>query len=135
MTRFVSTRNIRFMIREVFNADSLTAHPYYDRHTFKMFDMVTDAAVKLATQLMYPVLAEMDRNPPVLENGQVKVHKAVKKIMAEFGQGGWIASGFPESHGASGSHYRTCRCQADAAVSAIGRRGRVFPDSAMRHVC
>ena len=99
MTRVVSTRNIRFMIREVFDADSLTTYPCYDRHTPKMFDMVTDAAVKLATQLMYPVLAEMDRNPPVLENGQVKVHKAVKKIMAEFGQGGWIASGFPESHG------------------------------------
>ena len=99
MTRFVSTRNIRFMIREVFDADSLTTHPYYDRHTPKMFDMVTDAAVKLATQLMYPVLAEMDRNPPVLENGQVTVHKAIKKIMAEFGQGGWIASGFPKSHG------------------------------------
>ncbi len=99
MTRFVSTRNIRFMIREVFDADSLTTHPYYERHTPKMFDMVTDAAVKLGTRLMYPILAEMDRNPPVLENGQVKVHKAVKKIMAEFGQGGWIASGFPESHG------------------------------------
>jgi len=80
MTRFVSTRNIRFMIREVFNADSLTTHPYYDRHTPKMFDMVTDAAVKLATQLMYPVLTEMDQNPPVLENGQVKVHKAVNVV-------------------------------------------------------
>ncbi|MCF8092478.1 MAG: acyl-CoA dehydrogenase [Desulfotignum sp.] len=99
MTRFVSTRNIRFMIREVFDADSLTAHPYYDRHTPKMFDMVMDAAVKLATQLMYPVLTEMDRHPPVLENGQVKAHKAVKKIMTEFGQGGWISAGFPESHG------------------------------------
>ena len=99
MTRFVSARNIRFMIREVFDAGALTAHPYYDRHTPKMFDMVIDEAVTLATQLMYPVFAQMDQNPPVFENGQVKVHRAVKKIMAEFGQGGWIASGFPESHG------------------------------------
>ena len=99
MTRFVSTRNIRFLITEVFDAGALTAHPYYDRHTPKMFDMVIDEAVTLATQLMYPVLADMDRHPPVLENGQVKVHRAVKKFMAEFGKGGWIASGFPEAHG------------------------------------
>ncbi|MFN2437286.1 MAG: acyl-CoA dehydrogenase N-terminal domain-containing protein, partial [Desulfotignum sp.] len=31
MTRFVSTRNIRFLITEVFDASALTAHPYYDR--------------------------------------------------------------------------------------------------------
>ncbi|MCK5100838.1 MAG: acyl-CoA dehydrogenase, partial [Desulfobacteraceae bacterium] len=40
-----------------------------------------------------------DRNQPVLEGGEVKVHRSVKKIMKEFGQGGWIASGFSEEHG------------------------------------
>ncbi|MBU1342520.1 MAG: acyl-CoA dehydrogenase, partial [Proteobacteria bacterium] len=71
----------------------------YKKHNEKMFDMVIDAALKLATNLMYPVLEEMDRKPPILIDGQVKVHSAVKKIMEEFGQGGWIASGIPEAHG------------------------------------
>jgi alkylation response protein AidB-like acyl-CoA dehydrogenase len=99
MTRFLSTRNIRFLTTEVFDSGALTTHPYYGRHTPGMFDMVIDEAVRLATQLMYPVFSQMDRHPPVLENGQVKVHRDVRKIMTEFGKGGWIASGFPESHG------------------------------------
>jgi len=99
MTKFISTRNIRFMIKEIFESKSLTDYPYYSKHSEKMFDMVIDAALKLAVKLMYPVLEEMDQNQPVLEDGQVKVHRAVKKIMKEFGQGGWISSGFSEEHG------------------------------------
>ncbi|WP_457551060.1 acyl-CoA dehydrogenase [Desulfobacula sp.] len=99
MSKFVSIRNIRFMIKEVFDSKSLTEYDYYSKHTEKMFDMVIDEALTLAVKLMYPVLEEMDKNQPVLENGQVKVHKSVKKIMKEFGQGGWIASGFSEAHG------------------------------------
>jgi len=87
------------MIKEVFDATSLTEYDYYSKHNGKMFDMVIDAAVKLASTLLYPVLEEMDRHQPVLEAGQVKVHGAVKKIMKEFGRGGWISSGFSEVHG------------------------------------
>lgn len=99
MTKFVSKRNIRFMLTEIFDSGSLTEHDYFGRHNEKMFEMVIDAALKLAAKLMYPVLEEMDKNQPVLENGEVKVHKSVKKIMTEFGQGGWISAGFSEDHG------------------------------------
>ncbi|MBU1697111.1 MAG: acyl-CoA dehydrogenase family protein [Proteobacteria bacterium] len=99
MSKFVSIRNIRFMIKEVFDSKALTDYDYYSNHNEKMFDMVIDEALKLASKLMYPVLEEMDQNQPVLEDGQVKVHGAVKKIMKEFGQGGWIASGFSEENG------------------------------------
>jgi butyryl-CoA dehydrogenase len=37
----------------------------------------------------------MDRNPPELVNGEVKVHPSVKSIMKEFGEGGWISSRVP----------------------------------------
>jgi hypothetical protein len=36
----------------------------------------------------------VDRNPPELIAGQVKVHPAVAGIIKEFGQGGWIAATF-----------------------------------------
>jgi alkylation response protein AidB-like acyl-CoA dehydrogenase len=99
MTKFISQRNLKFMTKEIFNVESLTEHAYYSNHNQKMFDMVIDEALNLAVKLMYPVFEEMDRNQPVLENGEVKVHKSVKKIMREFGKGGWIASGFSEEHG------------------------------------
>ncbi|WP_299981812.1 acyl-CoA dehydrogenase [Desulfobacula sp.] len=99
MTKFISKRNLQFLIKEVFQTKTLTTYDYYSEHNEKMFDMVIDEAQKLAVKLMYPVLDEMDKKPPELVNGEVRVHAAVKKIMKEFGQGGWIASGFSKVHG------------------------------------
>lgn len=99
MAKFISTKNLRFLIKTVFKADQLADSDYYSGYTEKMFDMVIDEAVKLASELMVPCLQEMDKTPPQVIDGEVKVHSAVKKIMAEFGRGGWIASGFPKEHG------------------------------------
>ena len=94
-TRFVSERNIKFLLYEVFDVESLTKYEYYSQHNRKMFDMVLKAAVKLGQDLLFPVFEEMDRNQPELVNGEVKVHPSVKTIMKEFGEGGWISSRVP----------------------------------------
>jgi len=99
MTKFISKRNLQFLIKEVFQTKTLTTYDYFSEHNEKMFDMVINEALKLAVNLMYPILDEMDKNPPQLVKGEVKVHAAVKKILKEFGRGGWIASGFPKVHG------------------------------------
>jgi alkylation response protein AidB-like acyl-CoA dehydrogenase len=94
-TRFVSERNIKFLLYEVFDVESLTKYEYYSQHNRKMFDMVLQAALKLGKDLLFPIFEEMDRKPPELVNGAVKVHPAVKAIMKEFGEGGWISSRAP----------------------------------------
>ena len=91
-TKYFSERNIEFLLHEVFDAESLTQHEYYQEHNRKMFDMVIKEASKLARDLLYPIFEEMDRNQPELVDGQIKVHPAVKTILHEFGRGGWIAS-------------------------------------------
>jgi butyryl-CoA dehydrogenase len=93
--KFVSERNIKFLLYEVFDVESLTQYEYYSQHNRKMFDMVLKAAVKLAKDLLFPIFEEMDRKPPELVNGEVKVHPAVRTIMQEFGEGGWISSRVP----------------------------------------
>ena len=93
--KFVSERNIKFLLYEVFDVESLTTHEYYKEHNRKMFDMVLKAAVKLGKDLLFPIFEEMDRNQPELLNGEVKVHPSVKTIMKEFGEGGWISSRVP----------------------------------------
>ena len=93
--KFVSERNIKFLLYEVFDVESLTQYDYYSDHNRKMFDMVLKAAVKLGKDLLFPIFEEMDRNPPELVDGDVKVHPSVKTIMKEFGQGGWISSRVP----------------------------------------
>ncbi len=93
--KFVSERNIKFLLYEVFDVESLTKYEYYSEHNRKLFDMVLKAAVKLGRDLLFPIFEEMDRNQPELVNGEVKVHPSVKTIMKEFGEGGWISSRVP----------------------------------------
>ena len=93
--KFVSERNLKFLLHEVYNVESLTAYEYYQEHNPKTFDMVLKAAIKLGQDLLYPIFEEMDRNQPELVDGEVRVHPSVKTIMKEFGEGGWISSRVP----------------------------------------
>jgi alkylation response protein AidB-like acyl-CoA dehydrogenase len=93
--KFISMRNLKFLLYEVFDAASLTQYPYFKQHNKKMFDMVLDAGMKLATKLLWPIFEEMDRNAPELVSGKVKVHPQIGKMMKQFGEGGWIAATFP----------------------------------------
>jgi butyryl-CoA dehydrogenase len=98
-TKFVSKRNLEFLLYEVLDAEQLLAYPFYADHNRKLFDMVLDAALKLAQKILHPTLQEMDRNPPVLLDGKVRVHPSVRPFLKECGEGGWIASSFPVEHG------------------------------------
>ena len=94
-TKFYSERNLKFMLYEVHDVVSLTQYDYYAEHNRKMFDMVLKAAGKVGKDLLFPIFEDMDRKQPELVNGEVKVHPAVRKIMKEFGEGGWITARVP----------------------------------------
>lgn len=93
--QFFSRRNLDFLLYDVFEMDTLPQYPYFNSHNRKVFDMVIDAAAGLARDKLQPVLEEMDRVPPTIENGRVRVHPVVKKLMKEYGDGGWIGSSLP----------------------------------------
>jgi butyryl-CoA dehydrogenase len=97
--RFISERNFAFLLYEVFDVEALTRLDYYKSHNRKTFDMVVKAAVKLAREMLFPIFEEMDRRPPELVEGAVRVHPAVKTIMAQFGEGGWLTSRVPFDQG------------------------------------
>ncbi|MGO9116806.1 MAG: acyl-CoA dehydrogenase family protein [Desulfomonilaceae bacterium] len=93
--KFISEKNLRFLLYEVFDAESLTRYPYFREHSRENFDMVLDTAVKIGRDILQPCLREMDQDPPKLVNGQVKVHPVVKTFMTECGEGGWIGAHAP----------------------------------------
>ncbi len=97
--KFFSERNLKFLLYEVFDVISLTKLDYYKDHNKKMFDMVLDAAAKLAKKLLFPLFEEMDRTSPELVDGAVKVHPQVPEILKQFGEGGWITISKPPEHG------------------------------------
>jgi len=97
--RFVSERNLKFMLYEVFDAESLLKYPYYQEHSREGLDMVIETALKIADEKLRPFLEEMDKKPPRYEDGQVKVHPMVRPFMREAGEGGWISMIASADHG------------------------------------
>ena len=97
--KFVSERNLKFMLYEVFDCEKLIEHPRYAEHDREMFDMILDAALKLSRDLLRPNLSPMDQNPPEYEAGKVRVHPSVREMMRAFGEGGWIGSTAPMEQG------------------------------------
>ncbi len=94
--KFVSMRNLKFLLYEVFDTASLTRYDYYGEYDRKMLDMVLQASLELAQGLLWPYFQEMDQNPPELAGDVVKVHPSVKEVLKTFGEGGWIATTVPE---------------------------------------
>lgn len=90
--KFVSMRNLRFLLHEVLNIENLTQFDHYSDHSRETFDLALDTAHKIARNLLLPSLQEMDKNQPTFENGIVHVHPVVKEFIQECGKGGWIAA-------------------------------------------
>ena len=51
--KFMSMRNLKFLLYEVFDAASLTRYPYYGEYDRKMLDMVLQAAMELAHGILW----------------------------------------------------------------------------------
>ena len=92
--KFISDRNLKFLLYEMFNVEALLKYPRYADHSREVFDMVMNTAMKMGKDLFKPTFSEMDKNAPEYVKGEVKVHPAVRNIMREAGAGGWIGASF-----------------------------------------
>ena len=97
--KFISDRNLKFLMYEVNDTESLLKYPRYADHSREVFDMILDTAMRMGKDLFKPLFEEMDRKGPEYVNGEVKVHPKVRGIMREAGAGGWIASTFSYEDG------------------------------------
>jgi len=97
--KFISERNLRFLLNEVFDTASLTQYDHYAVHSKEVFDMVVETALKLGRDLFRPNLSDMDQKPPELIDGRIKVHPSVKSLMREMGEGGWLSATAPTDLG------------------------------------
>jgi butyryl-CoA dehydrogenase len=98
-SKFFSERNLRFLLYEVFDVETLTRYDTYKEYDAKTFNMILKAAMELAEGLLWPIFQEMDQNPPEFVGDQIKVHPSVKKFLEECGQGGWIGPRMPVEWG------------------------------------
>ncbi len=93
--KFLSERNLKFLLYEVFHAEDLCTYPYFEEHSRETFDMVLETALKMGRDLIFPCFGEMDKNPPEFIDGGVRVHPVVGEFMKACGEGGWIAANAP----------------------------------------
>jgi alkylation response protein AidB-like acyl-CoA dehydrogenase len=96
--KFVSDRNLRFLLYEIFNVESLAQYSYYQEHSREIFDIVLDTAIKMGRELLLPCHAAMDKNPPTLADGRLSVNPVVRTFLTECGEGGWISAGASYEH-------------------------------------
>lgn len=97
--QYMSMRNLRFLLHEVFKVEELVKHPIYQDHSKETFDMMLDTAKQISDTLLHPIYEEMDKNKPELGDNVIHVHPQVRAIMKEFGDGGWIAAPEDYEHG------------------------------------
>ncbi len=85
----VDTRDVRFLLYELFEVESLTKHEKFSGYSRDDFEMVLNTAEKLAVNVLEPLNKIGDREGCRFENGEVKVpgpfHDAHRLLI----EGGW----------------------------------------------
>jgi butyryl-CoA dehydrogenase len=93
--KFISLRNLQFLLFEQLDVAALTQHPCFADHSRETFDLILETAMRMGRDLLLPALAEMDRKPPEFREGKVLVHPVVARVMKACGEGGWIGAQAP----------------------------------------
>ncbi len=94
--KFMSMKNLNFTLHSRGGKYRSLTPDYLNEHTPKTIDMVFKAAFDLGKKVLHPMFEEMDRNPPQLTDGRVRVHEGVRPMLETLGEDGWIAALFPE---------------------------------------
>ncbi|MEQ9286648.1 MAG: acyl-CoA dehydrogenase [Cyclobacteriaceae bacterium] len=99
MPKYFNRQNLDFLLYEVFDIMSLSQFDYFKKHKKDTYNLIIDSAVQLADKELRPFLTEMDRKEPRYEANHIKVHPQIRKLMKEFGDGGWISADGPAEYG------------------------------------
>jgi len=96
---FYSRRTLDFLLQDLHRVPQLLELDPYSGHDWKNLVLMLDATEQLAAARLQPLLRDMDRQEPQLVDGRIRVHPAMRDLMREFGQGGWIAAMAPAEAG------------------------------------
>ena len=73
--KFVSERNLKFLLYEVGQVEQLCQLPFFADHDRESFDMMLGTALRISDQLLFPAFRDLDQNPPELVEGQVRMER------------------------------------------------------------
>jgi butyryl-CoA dehydrogenase len=92
--KFMSLDNLRFTLAS--RQSRHRTEGLLEGQDEKTCDLVFKAAQDIGKNIMNPMFEDMDRNPPTLADGTVRVHAGVRPMLETLGNDGWIAAAFPQ---------------------------------------
>ncbi len=96
----VDERDVKFVLYEQLNIEELCEHEVFSEFGREMFDMVLDAAQKLAEKELWPTNADGDAKGVTLKDGQVTAPESFHQAYHHYCEGGWsLLSVGPEAGG------------------------------------
>ena len=95
-------RDTRFVLYEQLEIEKLCQSERFQDHSKETFEMILDAAEKLAVNEFAPTSSPGDQIGCVWENGKVKVPEPFHAPFKEYCEGGWIS--MPEEYDVGGQN-------------------------------
>ncbi len=98
----VDPRDQKFVLYKMLNVEELCKAPLFADFSRDMFDMALGEAEKFATEVIFPTLAEGDREGCRLEGGNVFVPKCYHRGVKIYREGGWSTMRVDVAEGGQG---------------------------------
>ncbi|KIG12419.1 Acyl-CoA dehydrogenase [Enhygromyxa salina] len=95
----VRDRDVEFLLYEVHNVLRLCKLPAFADHDRETFELFLASAAKLSREQLYPLVREMDEQPPQLIDGRVQEHPKTGELYAAMVELGILTAGRPETVG------------------------------------
>ncbi len=119
-------RDVKFVLYEQLNIEELCESEKYSEFSRETFDMVLDAAVKLAEKEIWPTNADGDQKGVILEQGAVKVPESFHNAYRLYCEGGWSLLAVPPDMGGQGFP-SVLNCAAVELFSAANQAFMMYP--------
>jgi alkylation response protein AidB-like acyl-CoA dehydrogenase len=98
----VNERDVQFVLYEQLKVQDICQMAKFGEFSPDVFDMVLDAARKLAENELWPVNADGDKIGVQLKDGQVRVPESFHRIQRLYCEGGWPSLSIDQESGGQG---------------------------------
>jgi butyryl-CoA dehydrogenase len=99
MDDYMSMDNLRFVLHELINIESLLKYERFSDYDKTSFDILLDSTKSFADRVMYPAFKSMDANPAHYKDGKIIVQDVVGELMRHTGENGMIGAIFDYEQG------------------------------------
>jgi alkylation response protein AidB-like acyl-CoA dehydrogenase len=94
--------NIKFVLHDVLNAESLSELPGYEEATKDLMDQIIEEGGKICEEVLFPINQSGDDEGCIYENGVVRTPKGFKEAYQTFTEGGWTGLSADTEYGGMG---------------------------------